>query len=323
MSTDLPSEVRRPPESRSAGEVTQTVGQPRAGALARWLETQPRAVSRAELLARWSTWSLDTAISRGTVVRVLPGVYAGPSHAAEALVRAQAVCLWSRRATVGGLSAMQLCNHELPAPTTVDIVLPYGSRVRSPDWVRVREQRGVRTWCHLREVRCLVPEAALLDAWHREPVGIGRDVVYRALWLRVCTPGQLARALAAAPRVSGRRDLARLLAQFEAGATSPLEVMARREVFVGRRFGEFEWQAELVIAGRPRRPDMLHRRARLVVELDGRRYHSGDDAAARDRARDTEFAAAGFTTLRFGFQDLCRRPEWCRAAVSRAVEARL
>jgi len=303
--------------------VTQTARQLRVGALARWLETQPRAVSRAELLAGWSAWSLDTALSRGTVVRVLPGVYAGPSHAADALVRAQSVCLWSRRATVGGLSAMHLYHQELPAPTTVDIVLPHGSRVRAPDWVRVREQPEVRAACHLRDVRCLVPEAALLDAWHRESVGIGRDLVYRALWLRVCTPRQLARALAAAPRVSGRRDLARLLAHFEAGATSPLEVMARREVFVGRRFGEFEWQAELAIAGRLRRPDMLHRRARLVVELDGRRYHSGDDAAARDRTRDIELAAAGFTTLRFDFQELRRRPDWCRAVVLRAVEARL
>ena len=75
--------------------------------------------------------------------------------------------------------------------------------------------------------------------------------------------------------------------------------------------------------GRPRRPDMLHRRARVVVELDGRRYHSGAEASARDRTRDIEFAAAGFTTLRLGFQDLRDRPEWCRIAVLRAVEARL
>ena len=296
-------------------------GKPRS--LGRWLAVTPHAYTRAELTRWWSAWSVDAATSRGTVERLLPGLYCGSEHVADARVRAEAVTLWSRRALVSGRSALHLYDGEFAAPSTVDIVLPHGSRVRAPEWVHVREQALTRTWSQPQGVRCVVPEQALLDAWHRSPAAIGSDLVYRALWQRVCTSGQLARALTAAPRVSGRRELMAILVHFAAGATSPLEVMARRDVFVGRRFAEFEWQAEAVIAGRRRRGDLIHRRARLVIELDGWRYHSGADAVARDHRRDAEFAAAGFTTLRLTFEDVRNRPEWCRDTVLSAVAARL
>lgn len=303
--------------------MTDTPTTTRRSALGDWLDGTGRAVTRADVLSRWSSWSLDAALARGAAVRILPGVYCGARHAADVRVRAQAVCLWSGRALVSGRAALHLYDESFEQPTTVEIVLPYGHRVRAPEWIDVREQAATNTWSMRHGARCLVPERAVLDAWHRSPRRVGRDVVYRALWQRVCTPRQLARALAAAPRVAGRRELTELLAQFSAGATSPLEVMARREVFVGPRFAEFEWQGEVTVAGRRRRADILHRRAGVAVELDGHRYHDGADAHVRDRRRDAEFAAAGLTTVRFAFDDLCARPVWCRETVLRAVAARL
>jgi len=303
--------------------VTATPTQPRRLALGAWLDGNGRAVTRTEVLSRWSWWSLDAALTRGAAVRILPGVYCGARHATDVGVKAQAVCLWSGRALVSGRAALHLYDDSFEPPTTVEIVLPYGHRVRAPEWIDVREQAPINTWSMTHGVRCVVPECAVLDAWHRSPRGVGRDVVYRALWRRVCTSGQLGRALAAAPRVAGRQELAALLAQFSAGATSPLEVMARREVFAGRHFAEFEWQGEMTVAGRRRRVDLLHRRAGVAVELDGRRYHGTPDGHARDRERDAEFAATGFTTVRFTFDDLRARPAWCTETVLKAVAARL
>jgi very-short-patch-repair endonuclease len=94
-------------------------------------------------------------------------------------------------------------------------------------------------------------------------------------------------------------------------------------VFVGPRFAEFEWQGEVMVTGRRRRADILHRRAGVAVELDGHRYHDADGAHVRDRQRDAEFAAAGLTTMRFTFEELRDRRNWCRDVVLRAVEARL
>jgi len=231
--------------------------------------------------------------------------------------------MWSGRALVSGRAALHLYDEAFEPPPTVDVTLPHGSRVRAPEWVKVREQAPLRAWSAPGGVRCVLPERALLDAWHRAHASLGRDLVYRALWQRVFTPGGLARAFATTPRIARRRELAALLADFSAGATSPLEVMARREVFVGERFADFEWQGEVVVTGTRRRADLLHRRAGLAIELNGLRYHGGAEGEARDRRRDAEFAAAGLTTMCFTFEELRGRPDWCRDVVLRAVAARL
>jgi very-short-patch-repair endonuclease len=163
----------------------------------------------------------------------------------------------------------------------------------------------------------------VLDAWRFALPGRGEDLVYEALWRRTCTTAQLTREIARAPRIQGRNSLLRLLADFTDGATSPLEVRARREAFAGARFREFEWQARVRVGRRIALADMLHRTAKLVVELDGERYHSTRNALASDRERDIDLAAAGFLTVRFGWADVTRRPQWCRERLLAILEARL
>jgi very-short-patch-repair endonuclease len=68
---------------------------------------------------------------------------------------------------------------------------------------------------------------------------------------------------------------------------------------------------------------MLHRRAAVVVELDGDRYHSTRQARDNDRERQTDLAAAGFMVIRFGWRDVADRPAWCRERLLRSVNARL
>ena len=55
--------------------------------------------------------------------------------------------------------------------------------------------------------------------------------------------------------------------------------------------------------------DMLWCRQRLIVELDGRRFHDHPRAFERDRERDADLAAAGFTVVRLTWQRLTRQPE--------------
>jgi very-short-patch-repair endonuclease len=54
--------------------------------------------------------------------------------------------------------------------------------------------------------------------------------------------------------------------------------------------------------------DMLWPALRLIVELDGRRFHEHPRAFERDRERDADLAAAGFTVLRVTWQRLLRQP---------------
>lgn len=57
------------------------------------------------------------------------------------------------------------------------------------------------------------------------------------------------------------------------------------------------------------RPDFLWRHARLVVEVDGRRYHATRRGFQRDRRRDRRLALAGFETRRYSASEVAREPE--------------
>jgi very-short-patch-repair endonuclease len=168
----------------------------------------------------------------------------------------------------------------------------------------------------------LAPAFALIDGWHRADKLTRDDLFYRALWDGVAQVDEIGATLPMFARVRGRRQLERLLALAQLGATSPLEVLARTRVFTGGRFARFEWQAPVRVAGRERTVDMLHRDEKVAVEFDGRAYHGGDDSWFSDRERDVEFSAAGYVTLRFTFRDLLNRPQWCRDQVLAAVQVR-
>jgi len=68
--------------------------------------------------------------------------------------------------------------------------------------------------------------------------------------------------------------------------------------------------------------DLVFPAARLVVELDGRAFHSTADRFARDRERQNRLVAEGWTVLRFTWYDLTGRPDYVistiRTMLSRA-----
>ncbi len=293
------------------------------GPLVPFLEANPHAFTRAELVAGWSRRQLDAGLRSDAISRLLPGVYCGTRNAQDRVVKGEALNLWAPRALVTGALAIDLYAGTTFAASHVDLITNNGDTLHPPDWVRVHQIGRTRSSGMPRSVSCTVPERAVLDAWRFAPPGSGANLVYEALWRRTCTSTQLTREIARAPRVQGRRSLLRLLADFNDGAISPLEVRARREVFTGRRFREFEWQVKLRVGHRVALADMLHRAARLVVELDGERYHSTSDALENDRERDVDLAAAGFLTVRFGWSDVTRRPQWCRERLLAILATRL
>jgi very-short-patch-repair endonuclease len=69
----------------------------------------------------------------------------------------------------------------------------------------------------------------------------------------------------------------------------------------------------------PYEVDILWRAERLVVEVDGYRYHSDRRAFEADRARDRELARRGFAVLRFTDRELSRDPN----AVATSLHAHL
>jgi very-short-patch-repair endonuclease len=63
--------------------------------------------------------------------------------------------------------------------------------------------------------------------------------------------------------------------------------------------------------------DFMWRDARLIVEVDGYRYHRSPSTFEDDRERDVILSLAGWTVLRFTYAQVVRRPAWVAVAVAR------
>ena len=292
-------------------------------AVADFLAQQRLALTSREIITVWGRSHLRTALRRGRVTAVLPHVHVATSLRSEPDVVGRALSAWQPHGLVTGQLALHLY---APGRLTgvgdrADIVVATNHHLRSPAWLRVHQTGRPQGSSAPLGIPCTLPERAVLDAWRYAPARDRTNLFYEALWLRVCHWSQVRREAENTVRVPQRGLLYRLLDEFAAGATSPLEVRARREVFQGRAFADFERQAPLRLGKRTIRVDMLHRRARVVVELDGERYHSSADAMAADDGRALALASAGYVVIRFGWKDIVGRPQWVRRQVLAVIAA--
>ncbi len=284
----------------------------------------PRAFTRATVLSAIGRVGLEEAVARGGLVALLPGVYVAADQAEAHDVRCEAVMVWSKKAAlIAGESALHLRNRAFPAPERVRAVVPPGWSTRPPAWIHLPRLPRPSAISSALGSRCLLAEDALLDAWACASSDRRKDILYRALWLKIAGPRRLVNAASRRARLPDRRTFDAIMGDFLTGATSPTEVMARREVFTGPEFAELEWQVPMVVNGRRRIPDAIHRAAKVDLECDGDADHTGPRAVARDRERNTEFAAIGWLPVRFSFKDLRDRPEWCRRMLADTIAARL
>jgi very-short-patch-repair endonuclease len=65
--------------------------------------------------------------------------------------------------------------------------------------------------------------------------------------------------------------------------------------------------------------DFLWRDARLIVEVDGYRYHRSPRSFEEDRARDVTLSVADWTVLRFTWAQITGRAAWVAAAIRRRL----
>jgi very-short-patch-repair endonuclease len=68
--------------------------------------------------------------------------------------------------------------------------------------------------------------------------------------------------------------------------------------------------------------DFLWPAQRLVVEVDGFRFHSSRATFERDRERDAVLAASGYTVVRVTWRQLVDEPEAVVARIAAALAVR-
>jgi hypothetical protein len=100
---------------------------------------------------------------------------------------------------------------------------------------------------------------------------------------------------------------------------SVLERLAR-QVLLTHEVPEGDWNRPVKDAhGRVREVDLCYPQARLIVEFDGLRFHMRRHVARKDRATDRRLQLAGWTVLRFTWEDIVFRPEAVANEIKQAL----
>lgn len=289
-------------------------------AIARVAEAQHGVLTREQLLAAGvGRGAIAHQVRTGAVYRLLPGVFsighqplAPLAREAAALLslgdgcalsHASAAAIWGIATRPGDeVHVTVVARNPRPRPS----VRAHRVRHLDPRDVRVRDGLPVTA-----PARTLIDLAGLASEQLESALAQARVA-------RLVNDRDLARAIDRSPRRRGVATLRRLL-ELERGH-------ARTRSEAERRF------TALVHAARLPGPvanvriggyevDFLWATARLVVEVDGYRYHGHRAAFERDRIRDQALATSGYRVLRVTWRQLVDEPLPLVARIAQALGA--
>lgn len=111
-------------------------------------------------------------------------------------------------------------------------------------------------------------------------------------------------------RLSGLRGAAQLRRTVRLMAEGTRSEAERRLTALMRQAGISGWVANLRVRAGSRAYvlDLAFERQRITVEVDGRAFHTDAASFQGDRTRQNDLVAAGWTVLRFTWEDIVERP---------------
>lgn len=144
--------------------------------------------------------------------------------------------------------------------------------------------------------------------------------LFRGLQLGWVTPTSLFEATEILARCRGNKELKKAAAAAATGSHAESERIAQR---IMRRHGfkdfaaNYEVHSEFGLLGIV---DIAFVEQRLAIEIDGRAWHSDAERFQRDRSRQNALVNAGWTVLRFTWDDLISRPQYVAKTVRKALQ---
>lgn len=293
------------------------------------LGQQHGVISRPQLLGLGvSPRTIDRWVAAGKLVGLHPGVYRSPTAPITDTQR-----LWAALVAAGEEAAV---SHRSAA----HIWSLRGVQAHVPE-ISVIHERPRLPDCHLHRMRNLLePDVVRLEdgmpvtSVARTILDLGAvihpDQVARAaidaLHRRIVRWDQLADVLAREGRRgrAGTAPLRRFMTQEEPGVAaleSELEVRFW-EIVRASGLPLPVRQHALAVGGRRLRIDFGYPELLLAFELDGVAWHGTAADRRRDRERDRLLANLGWKVLRFGWEDVTRRPEIVIETIAREISER-
>jgi very-short-patch-repair endonuclease len=283
------------------------------------LRRQAGTISREQALAAGlSGRQVDRRLATGRWLLVHPRVYLTADRVRTDEARVWAASLWAGAAgTVSGLAAAWWHGLVARCPPIVEITVPVHRRPRAGPGLRVRRRElaasdrvGVRgLW--LTDLPLTVLEAA---------VALGADgptLLDRALQRRV----GFAALHRAHCRNLGRHGATAAGGLLTAAADRAASAAERRLIAVLRAAGLTGWRPNHRFGGHEL--DLAFIDHRVAVEVDGWAWHHDARTFGLDRRRQNSLVLAGWTVLRFTWQDLTVRPDEVVAEIRVALAANL
>ena len=205
----------------------------------------------------------------------------------------------------------------------IDVTVPTGRNQRPTDRVRTS------LWLPAQHIttRDAIPVTrvarTIFDLAGVEPIGRTKEIIDDAMARGLCTQRQLDRVFFALAR-RGRRGTAamrEILEDMGPGYVAPASELERvaRKLFADRGLPTPRFEVHLGDDDLIGRVDCTWSEARLVVELDSRRFHGSPGARDRDRRRDNRLVAAGWRVIRVTWDDLKERPDEVVAQIRSAL----
>ncbi|WP_153504134.1 type IV toxin-antitoxin system AbiEi family antitoxin domain-containing protein [Cumulibacter manganitolerans] len=197
-------------------------------------------------------------------------------------------------------------------PSVIE-VLSDKHRPATEDWLRIKRDPVL-----LRRVVDVEPcrvalEDAVIDASASGDRASALALVARALQERRTTPERLLAVARGRHRLRHRALLLDAIGPTAAGAHSALEHLYRLDVEQAHRLPPMRRQHLVPTSGH--HADGGYPEHRLLIELDGVRYHDLD----ADTALDNRHSAAGYRTLRFGWPTIDADPCGVASTVAAAL----
>lgn len=271
---------------------------------------------------------IKTRLRQGAWVKLAPGVYAVASAPPKWERQVAAAVLSRPDAIVTGVTAATLLGFDGFRPGRVEIVVPPVGNARSPLAHVVRSQ----WFSEIGRVRAdgfevtNEPETMLVLAGRLPADRLERVLDSRLAGGTVTVDAfEPIRRRIERGRVRGSRSLLGLLDERgEAGWVPPHTELERHldrlvddpRVPLATRQHPFAAGAGRMIV------DLYIAEWRLILEADGRRWHTRRADFERDRARDNAAAAQGLVVLRFTWQMLTQDMEGCRRTLLETGAAR-
>jgi very-short-patch-repair endonuclease len=257
--------------------------------------------------------SLRYLAGKGDLTRVLPGVYISAAAALTVRVRIAALMAYDPDAILTEAAAASV---SFWPDIAVEQVTCAGRHRREPQPGYNFSRRVIPAELIVERsgLRYTAPALTALDLCGT----VGGDAIDQALRSRRTTLNHFHRAMRlTADRVGNplRRDL---LLDSRDEPWSAAERLLHRLL---RSAGITGWKANqpVVVDGLTYYIDVLFRDVRLVVEIDGREYHSAKDAFETDRWRQNVLVLEGWCVLRFTWAMVKERPDEVLAMVRRAL----